>query len=54
MVKRIFLTLLMLLILVYLALAVSVLNEKPKAMVCTGLKLDIKTPSMLDSSIRRR
>ena len=42
MVKRIFLTLLMLLILVYLALAVSVLNEKPKAMVCTGLKLDIK------------
>lgn len=42
MVKRIFLTLLMLLILVYLALAVSVLNDKPKAMVCSGLKLDIK------------
>ena len=42
MAKRIFLTLLMLLILVYLALAVSVLNNKPRAMVCTGVKLDIK------------
>ena len=42
MAKRIFLTLLMLLILVYLALAVSLLNDKPRAMVCSGLKLDIK------------
>lgn len=42
MAKRIFLTLLMLLILVYLALAISVLNDKPKSMVCSGMRMDIK------------
>lgn len=42
MVKRIFLTLLMFLLVGYLAVAVSIMNRKPQSEVCQGVRLDIK------------
>ena len=42
MVKRIFLSLLLLVIVTYLALAMSLFNREPHARVCQGIKLDIQ------------